>query len=144
MPRHRSHRYSYHNYFSSIDNTVSKRCDAHSCETASRGAIGLGPFEPHADAEIVEVDRLPLPRVPQNPGQVFNKLVDRFAARAFADRLGAPRAKGIIGAIEVDLDDDELRIIRIFAILNAHRLIAPIARAWIRFDIVGHAVVSSH
>src|SRR6516162_8812092 len=110
----------------------------HSPETAPCGV--LGPFEPHADAQVVEVDWLPLSRISQHPGQVFDQRLDGFAARAFADGLRVPRAEIVIGAIEVDLDDDELRIIRIFAIIDAHRLIAPIARAWLGFVVVAHTV----
>src|SRR6516162_7296764 len=120
--------------------TPSRGSPRHSPETAPCGVLGLGPFEPHADAQVFEVDWLPLSHVPQHPGHVFAQRVDGFAARAFPDGLRVPRAERVIGAIEVDLDDDELRIIRIFAIIDAHRLIAPIARAWLGFVVVAHTV----
>src|SRR6516165_9430783 len=75
-------------------------------ETTLCSVFGLGRFELHADTQLIEVDRLPLASVPQHPGQVCDQLFDSFTARVFADRLGTPRAERIVGAIEVDLDDD--------------------------------------
>ena len=59
----------------------------------ARRVLDLGPFEPHPDAQIVGVDGLPLSRVPQHPGEGFDKLGDSFRRLAFADGLGTPRAE---------------------------------------------------
>ena len=109
-------------------------------QSASCGVLDLGRFESHAGTQVVEVDKLPLPRVPQHPPQVFDQFLDSFAAGAFADRIRAPRAERIVGAIEVDLDDDEFGIIRIFGITDAYGLIPSIARIWLGLVVVGHTV----